>query len=234
VPPAWTEALETLAALEEWGYHDEVARLLDQLGEPGVRVDGAALVALAQHWRLTRDRAWAEARTPAILAGVQACASRWRHRDDPMRRPGLAAAAELLDAVGQPLAAARVRRRLAGVVDRGSPPGGHLFLHTLRNDLVRELDVADAPGPVLALCPTYADAWRGQPVDVRDAPTAHGRASFSVRWHGERPALLWELEDPAEGLTISAPGLDPVWTTTEARGEVLLGALGAEQGASFS
>ena len=52
----------------------------------------------------------------------------------------------------------------------------------------------------------------------------HGRLSFAVRWHGERPALLWDLEshrsDPAVRLT--APALDPDWSSAEPRGEALL------------
>ena len=37
--------------------------------------------------------------------------------------------------------------------------------------------------------------WIGQPFDVRDAPTRRGPVSYSVRWHGDRPALLWEAPD---------------------------------------
>src|SRR3712207_8333250 len=49
--------------------------------------------------------------------------------------------------------------------------------------------------------------------------------SFAVRWHGERPALLWELtpHDATTRLSITAPGLDPAWATSELRGEALLG-----------
>jgi hypothetical protein len=63
--------------------------------------------------------------------------------------------------------------------------------------------------------------WRGQAFDVRDAPTRSGPVSFSVRWHGDRPALLW---DAPGGLRLSAPGLDPSWSTEQPRGEALLGA----------
>jgi hypothetical protein len=39
-----------------------------------------------------------------------------------------------------------------------------------------------------------------------------------------RPALLWELdrEDAGDDVRIAVPGLDPEWSTTEARGEALL------------
>ena len=60
--------------------------------------------------------------------------------------------------------------------------------------------------------PTGRSEWFGQPIDVRDAPTRRGPVSCSVRWHGERPALLWE--GPAD-TTFTAPGLDPAWSSGE-------------------
>ena len=94
------------------------------------------------------------------------------------------------------------------------------FLSFVRNLLVRETDDG------LALCSMVPDEWVGQNMGVQDAPTHVGRLSFAVRWHGDRPALLWEL-DPHEGVgpvRLTAPGLDPSWSTTELRGETLLGA----------
>ena len=70
------------------------------------------------------------------------------------------------------------------------------------------------------MLPTWPVEWRGQPLDARDVPTRAGLVSFSVRWHGTRPALLWEA--PA-GTTVRAPGLDPSWVTHDAQGETLLG-----------
>ncbi len=68
------------------------------------------------------------------------------------------------------------------------------------------------------------DTWLGQGWEVHDAPTAAGRLSYAVRWHGDRPALLWHL-DPHPSMaevSITVPGLDPTWSTTEVRGEALL------------
>jgi len=59
---------------------------------------------------------------------------------------------------------------------------------------------------------------------VHDVPTHAGRLSYAVRWHGERPALLWELS-PHEATTITritAPGLDPSWSSEDLAGEALL------------
>jgi hypothetical protein len=80
----------------------------------------------------------------------------------------------------------------------------------------------------LVLLPGFAASWRGGSLDVHRIPTRHGRLSLAVRWHGARPALLWEVEvsgsaasaDAAPQLT--CPALDPDWSTGEARGETLL------------
>ena len=66
--------------------------------------------------------------------------------------------------------------------------------------------------------------WRGQPVEVHDAPTRRGPLSYAVRWHGARPALLW---DAPPGVTLRAPGLDPGWSTSEPAGEALLAGMAA-------
>ncbi|MGV3758786.1 MAG: hypothetical protein ACO1PW_04480, partial [Actinomycetota bacterium] len=95
--------------------------------------------------------------------------------------------------------------------------------------LVRDLLVGDAtehgaPHEHLDLSPTVPDAWLGQGWEVHDLPTRHGRLSFAVRWHGDRPALLWQL-DPAHDrpVVIRAPGLDPAWHSSHPVGEDLLG-----------
>jgi hypothetical protein len=49
--------------------------------------------------------------------------------------------------------------------------------------------------------------------------------SYAVRWHGTRPALLWETSGPA-GLVVTAGDAAPGWHSTEAAGETLLPAPG--------
>lgn len=92
------------------------------------------------------------------------------------------------------------------------------FLSFVRNLLVR-----DRPEG-LALLSMPLPEWKGQPLEVHDAPTHWGTLSYGVRWHGERPALLWELRPHPGGgaCRITAPGLDPGWSTTETSGEALL------------
>jgi hypothetical protein len=88
---------------------------------------------------------------------------------------------------------------------------------------VRRLLIRETPGG-LSLCSLLPPAWRGQPLEVHDAPTHHGRLSFAVRWHGDRPALLWQLDKRNDAdVQIVAPGLDPSWSTRDAKGDALLG-----------
>jgi hypothetical protein len=89
--------------------------------------------------------------------------------------------------------------------------------------LVRNLLVREVPGG-LALLSLMPEGWLGQPVEVHDAPTHAGQLSYAVRWHGERPALLWELRgrDGIDPIKISIPGLDPGWSSMQSAGEALL------------
>jgi hypothetical protein len=159
----------------------------------------------------------------------------------------LPAVADLLDAAGEARAAADVRA-LVALVPMAAPMGpdldallatagptwtwpgagtGHdlganaALVTAVRRLLVREVDDG------LALSPGAPDAWLGQGWEVHDLPTAEGRLSYAIRWHGERPALLWELEPPPgrRPARLTVPNLDPAWSTTEPRGEALLAAV---------
>jgi len=89
------------------------------------------------------------------------------------------------------------------------------FLGFVRHALVRE-----APDGSVALATIFPPEWAGQPLEVHDAPTHHGPVSYAVRWHGDRPALLWQLERP--GVRLTVPGLDRSFSTAEPSGEALL------------
>ncbi len=81
--------------------------------------------------------------------------------------------------------------------------------------------IDDTPGAV-AMLPQFPTAWRGGNLEVHRAATVAGPLSFAIRWHGARPALLWDLDASTTPVVLSCPGLDPKWNTTEARGETLL------------
>ena len=76
------------------------------------------------------------------------------------------------------------------------------------------------PAPRSRCSRPWPESWRGQPVDVRGAPTKRGPVSFSVRWHGDRAALLWEAPP---GTRVTAPALDAAWSSDAGSGEALLG-----------
>ena len=90
----------------------------------------------------------------------------------------------------------------------------------LRN--VRALVVDDRNGRV-DLLPGFGGEWLGQPVAMLRVPTIAGSVSYALRWHGARPALLWEVEGD-RSFTLTCSAIDAEWSTTEPRGEVLLAA----------
>ncbi|MBA2609331.1 MAG: hypothetical protein H0U92_10355 [Actinobacteria bacterium] len=83
---------------------------------------------------------------------------------------------------------------------------------------IRQFLVHDG-GATVDCLPAYTPAWRGRSVDVSGLPTNAGTLAYAVRWHGDRPALLWEMDPPA---TLTARAVDANWRTDEAQGEALL------------
>lgn len=110
-------------------------------------------------------------------------------------------------------------------------------------------DQPERSSPIIELLPEFPSAWRGGPVEVHRAPVAGYRLSFAIRWHGYRPALLWDLEpgdaQPGDSQTndarpggteaggtgaaptvrtprLTCPGLDADWHTDQPKGETLL------------
>jgi hypothetical protein len=71
------------------------------------------------------------------------------------------------------------------------------------------------------LLPGFRSEWLGANLAVHDFPLASGRASFAVRWHGARPALLWEVPN---GVRITMPLFDPTFSSVDPVGETLLAA----------
>jgi hypothetical protein len=88
-------------------------------------------------------------------------------------------------------------------------------LGEMRAALVRER------GAHVDLLGGFRPEWLGEHLAVHDAPLRRGRVSFALRWHGARPALLW---DAPAGSVLRVPAIDPAWTSTTAVGETLLAA----------
>lgn len=223
-------------ALDLMGFPQEAGRRLtaDPVGLARAPDAGAALRALGRHWELTRDVEFAD----AVVAVVAALYPRVRRAElgvvPLLRAAGERRAASDVLAGGVDSAIDPVpdgRRDLADLLAGASstwtwatPEIGHdLTANAALVSAVRALLVTDA-GLGLSLSPLVPEAWLGQGWELHDAPTRHGRLSFAVRWHGERPALLWELAaHPGDlPITITAPGLDPSWSTHASAGEALL------------
>ena len=109
----------------------------------------------------------------------------------------------------------RARPRTPGRTLRSTDAGldPARFLLALRDVLVRE-----RPGSIEML-PGFPPEWLGQSVTVEALPLRAGPLSFAVRWHGARPALLW---DAPPGVELRAPALDPAWSSGARAGEALL------------
>lgn len=88
-------------------------------------------------------------------------------------------------------------------------------VRAIRNSIVDDTATADT----LDLAPGFAESWRGASVDISNLPTNHGHVSFALRWHGNKPAILWDAPAP-----ITARAIDPLFRSADATGEVLLGA----------
>lgn len=104
----------------------------------------------------------------------------------------------------------------AGSDGRGSSPTAAAGFVLLVHDLL----LTEALAGHVDLLPVLPEGWAGQPIEVHDAVISGGvRLSWAVRWHGPRPALLWEATGPVR---LTASGLDPSFTSDDRRGEVLL------------
>ncbi len=186
---------------------------------------------------LTALRRWGfERHADEVAASVP---RRWRRKLAPAAlEPGdaWARAGELL----------RESSATVSWADRGSGAHGRLvgdFLLAVRDGLVAEHEEG------VALLPVLPPEWRGRDLEVHRLPTRFGAVSYALRWHGERPALLWELHGDGGGgaggggvgagdrgarvegprgrarrreVTVTAPGLDVTWSSRERSGETLL------------
>ena len=90
-------------------------------------------------------------------------------------------------------------------------------LRSLRHLMVEEFH--DDVG----LVPAMPVSWRGRAIEAHNLPVAAGRLSFGIRWHGPRPALLWDLtrtSDARFGLRV--PSISDEWSAIDEQGEDLL------------
>jgi hypothetical protein len=210
-----------------------VAPALRAAGQPEVAEDAEAAAALVLE-RAADRRGPTASGNGAVTAGGGPALDRLVELRAAIAAGDDAAAAELLELarLGEPGA-------MADRYDDQGVPAGTLGYDpgavAARAGAAIDLAMLDAPeGPVVL--PVWPDAWWGRSVEAHGVVTRFGRASFAVRWHGDRPALLWEVE-PTPGVdpegpapVLSCPGLDPAWRGSGWTGEALLGAVAAPDG----
>lgn len=201
--------VQALRGLVRWG-HPAAAEVPDWLGGPGQQTAGAVVLAVEA---AARDRSpdWFDDYLGWAVDGV-------RRAGRVGDASGVADLVALLARAGQPDAA-------TALAEDWRPPSRAAAEPTGEGRLAALIDsIAGTRPDGLDLLPDFLDAWLGQEVDVRDLPTPWGQLSFSIRWHGARPALLWEREPwpGAPPARLRCPGLDPEWSSSDERGEALL------------
>lgn len=159
---------------------------------------------------------------PEIVEPIAAVA----RRSDPDVDRGLAAAIRLAVAAGDDRAAADLdtlvsRRRRDG---RTAPLAAPEALATVRRGDSAGRFVADVERCLVDGCTLLPAglprAWRGTNFEVHRLPTGpRSSVSFAVRWHGERPAVLWEQH--GQPVRLDAARVDASWSSDAAVGEAL-------------
>ena len=105
----------------------------------------------------------------------------------------------------------RIMRRRAASEPPLEPPSGVRSIAWLESRLAHGGALFPAGMP---------PAWLGQSVDAYGVPTGpRSSVSYAIRWHGDRPAILWE--QTGETVQLTAPVAAPEWRSGEATGEAL-------------
>jgi hypothetical protein len=249
-----TDRAALARALVRIGAHDEAIRImpdLDELqarnGSLGGTVRSTAELALAgiTLGRHLPDVVYGTSIVP-MLAGALEYVHKGRKSDPDVVRAhsGLFLAAsrlfERVDEQRAAKAAAKVWQALGGewpVAFASEPvqPASSLGASLVPADAPRlanasmaaidALATEDSAGAIELFTGWSAAELAGRPVAVHGVDTVLGRMSVAIRWHGARPALLWEVAcAPADPLVLRCSVLDPSWSTTKAVGEGLLAA----------
>lgn len=237
----WPHADElpgAITALAESGLGDEAVRLFDELEKSSDQV--AVLAAVSRWFELGGSLEALNENLPAVARAAHDADRVSSITGRPWLAESLQALAAGVRAIEQPDVADRIAsltvtetavqsadefislRDLAKELGSDSA-GPHKVADASRALMLGRSLVLDDRGEDLRAMPWMPPAWHGKPVDVLGIPTAHGRLSFGLRWHGARPAFLWEFEAAAAApLRLTVPGIDPTFETSEPSGETLL------------
>jgi hypothetical protein len=152
----------------------------------------ALLLAIGARWRLARQTV--DVPLEVIARAAQRVADRARAAPGPLDYGALVEAQLLLDAVGEHRASvdvARVLDRLPGPPSDVAVDDDLELVVAARSFLAAPVEARERSVELLRDWPAE---WAGASVAAHQIPTRWGEVSFAVRWHGERPALLWECE----------------------------------------
>ena len=149
-----------------------------------------------------------------IARGARTCGLDWDGSE------ALAAAGRILMAAGDARAAgdvAAIRARLgAGAPVPEAMPAGVRAVPWIEGRFARTND----SGVCVVLPDGHPDGWLGANWEVHGLPAGAGsRLGYAVRWHGERPALLWEVAGAP--VTLRGGSAAPEWSTDDSSGETL-------------
>lgn len=134
---------------------------------------------------------------------------------------GLSAAARVFAAADETRASVDVEALVARLGGAGAPapsdaPDGILFVPWLEQQLARPR----VNGMCDLLAGGFPSGWLGANWEVHRLPAGpRSTVSFAVRWHGERPAVLWEIS--GEAVTLVGGAAAPQWRSEGMSGEAL-------------
>lgn len=230
-----------IRALVHGGFADEARLRLGLLEEHPD--DAAVLTSIARWFQIDRHLDALNEELVTVARAAHGVAS----SPDPLAGPAwlggaLGALGDGMRAIDQPDVADRIASiRVVAEPDQGpnvnheelfglatgadsawSWPGDDVAAAASVIEAVRGVVIADRDRVIEAI-PSLPAQWRGQPIDVLRAPTGLGQFSYGLRWHGARPALLWELDAaPDSPVTVRAPAIDSVFESADISGETLL------------
>ncbi len=237
------EAGALLADAPTWqGRRGELTDAVSENSVGDAAIATAVMVdALARHGALTHDAVFAQTMAPVVAGGLEFLAK--RVKVNPALAPWLACSTAVpsMLRVARDERAARHAEKLfrdsfgllpslpvapLAAKSKGASfvPEDPIRLSNLVRAHINPFCQFDSTS--VAILATFDESMLGQPIDVRNLPTPFGRLSYAIRWHGERPAILWECvaihdDQIPDALVLWSPRFGD-WRGTGPRGEALL------------
>jgi hypothetical protein len=215
VAPGWSSLAEAVVT----------ARSVVLLDGPDAATDATEWLLRAAEWVRMGEPAEPLVDAAAEAATRVARAHRRADRTPFAAHAAVAAAAEVLAVAGEALGAADVRAIAARMAPAAPAPASGTLDPAADAGLFCAVVLGAVAGPgergAIDLVCGFGPTWRGAPVEVHRAPTPAGPISYAIRWHGPRPALLWDAPAAVE---LTCRSIDPTWRTEAAVGETLLSA----------